>query len=395
MFKPWTRIYLRSRKQVRASSTKIPNRDFPRQAPATPETPNNSSKTRAFRPRHVIFFGLWGVLGYYGYAQLQEKQDDDGFYKYKLIAKEPVSSTASVFYLKPKDRKIDHDFEVYRDAWKECVWNVYFKQPQLQIIRAYTPLPPQDTSEQNEQLRFLIRRDEHGEVSRYLHGLPVGTDIGLRGPNMEYRVSPEAKRVTFFAGGTGIATALQFAYAMFDGQNQPSKVENVAAQSKKLHILWANRKREDCVGGVSDIAARSIPEKSLGWLSSSSAPGSMANTRSQESTEQGIVVRELERLKKRYPGQITVEYFVDEESTYITEETIVQALAGFDATAPANKAFKSTIEQQIIISGPEGFISYIAGPKEWKNGREDQGRLGSLIAQALAKQPCNVKVQKI
>lgn len=100
--------------------------------------------------------------------------------------------------------------------------------------------------------------------------------------------------------------------------------------------------------------------------------------------EEGIVVQELERLKRKYPGQITVEYFVNAEDTWIGEDAVFKALSRFDDKDISNGYATPHEQRQILISGPSGFISYLAGPKEWKNGREQQGGVSKIIAHAIS-----------
>jgi homoaconitate hydratase len=324
---------------------------------------------------------LSGISGIEAFNFYTNKQSRDAFKAYKLMRKDPVSSTASVFVLEPQENieKLDR----YKEVWQKGVWNVQFKQPQLQIIRPYTPLPPEDTNSEADkgQLSFLIRNDIHGEVSSYLSRLPIGSQIELRGPNLEYEISPNVKQVVFFAGGTGIAPALQIAHALF-GSTEYGK-------DRKLHILWANRKREDCLGGRSDPSvAEPLPKN----ISSSSAPSPSLETTTL--AEQGLIVRKLEQLKKKHPGQVTVEYFVNEENTYIDSNAVFKALSRFDdrhfsESSPAQE------QRQILISGPSGFISYLAGPKEWRGGKEEQGGVSKILAHAISINPHNVKVWKI
>ncbi|KIV91281.1 hypothetical protein PV10_05836 [Exophiala mesophila] len=317
-----------------------------------------------------------------------------GFVKYSLVAKEPVSKSASIFQLVPKDDKYLTEIDkTFSDLFKSGIWSVEFKQPQLQIVRAYTPLPPSVAADQeqnkNTGLRFLIRHDARGEVSSYLHRLPLGADIEVRRPSVsEYPISKHVRQVIFLAGGTGIAPALQVAHALFegaaeDGVDHPRK-------DCKLHILWANRTRDDCIGGVSDQA----PGQQSKWYS---FLYNSKKSKQQNSpiAQQGAMVQELESLKERYPGQITVEYFVDEEGTFINEPAVCNALSrltspGHDQSHGASKA-----ERQLFISGPDGFISYLAGPKMWRNGVEEQGPLANMVARAIAKQACPIAVWKV
>ncbi|KAF7514356.1 hypothetical protein GJ744_000126 [Endocarpon pusillum] len=334
--------------------------------------------------RYAITMVIGGVV--YGlYEGYSNKQARDAFIPYKLVEKDLVSTSASIFVLQPQGRSPDLD--TYKEAWQRGIWNFHFKQPQLQIVRAYTPLPPQDapSAEEVSQLRFLIRNDAYGEMSSYLHQLPIGSQIELRGPNIEYELSPDVKQIVFFAGGTGIAPALQVAHALFS-QKEHSK-------DKKLHILWANRKRDDCVGGHSDYSpVEPLVKKSA---TSSDSPTLSTSTKAAFSNDQGLVVKELERLKEKHPGQVTVEYFVNEENTWIDRDAVFRALGRFDDNDFSCRSSSSQEQRQILISGPSGFISYLAGPKEWRNGREQQGGVSKILAHAISMNPHNVKVWKI
>ncbi|RMZ75817.1 hypothetical protein DV737_g5114, partial [Chaetothyriales sp. CBS 132003] len=189
----------------------------------------------------------------------------------------------------------------FHEAWQTGIWNLLFKQPQIQVVRAYTPLPPA-LGDDSQDLRFLIRHDPRGEVSSWLHRLPIGSSIEMKGPNLEFEIPPSAGNITFLAGGTGIAPALQAAHALL----------------------------------------------------------------------------KLEALKSKYPQQVKVDYFVDEENTWISEDTIARSLTTTPFARP-------NISSLIIVSGPEGFISHFAGPKVWRSGREQQGPIGGVVAQALTR----------
>ena len=328
---------------------------------------------------------ILGGAAYLVYRFSVNGHSRDPFIPYKLISKEPVSSTASIFMLEPHE--ISQDLTRYNEAWKKGIWNVHFKQPQLQIVRPYTPLPLRNGKSEAEtgRLRFLIRNDIYGEVSSYLHRLPIGSQIELRGPNLEYEISPEVKQVVFFAGGTGIAPALQVAHALFGSKDN--------GKDKKLHILWASRKREDCVGGHSDYA----PAEPLALKSKLTSIFSNPRPTNQEVTreDQGLIVKELEELKEKYSGKVTVEYFVNEENTWIDKDAVVKALSRFDDIDFSLGSSTPHEQRQILISGPPGFISYLAGPKEWSGGKEQQGGVSKILAHAIAMNPHNVKVWKI
>lgn len=357
---------------------------------AAPKAERKLPQTRQpSAPKQWLRYTGLGVLivgsGYLIYWLYLNEQSRDAFKSYKLVQKDPVSSTASIFVLQPED--VSRNREGYEKAWQKGIWNVHFKQPQLQIVRAYTPIPSRDAQsmQDSDQLRFLIRNDAYGEVSSYLHRLPIGSQIELRGPNFEYEISPEVKQVVFFAGGTGIAPALQVAHILFGSK--------LYGKDRKLHILWANRKREDCVGGQSDDAVAepmTANSRIAGTLSPSQSSSKVANA-----DDQGLIVQELEQLKKMYPGQVTVEYFVNEENTWIDKDAVFKALSRFDDKDFSLGSSSPQEQRQILISGPSGFISYLAGPKEWRGGKEQQGGVSKILAHAISMNPHNVKVWKI
>ena len=202
------------------------------------------------------------------------------------------------------------------------------KQPELQIARSYTPLPP-TKPEESVDLRLLIRKEPKGEVSGYLHHLPVGAKIELRGPHSGYEIPDDIQEVVFLAGGTGIAPALQVAYNLLERRNSENKV--------MVRIVWANRKREDC------------------------------------QQQKGLIVQELEGLRQRHPDRLSVEYLVDEEKTFLDQKKILRV------TSEAPKNDGKIRPKLLLISGPEGFINYYAGPKKWEGGKEGQGQVAGVL----------------
>ncbi|KAI9040908.1 cytochrome b5 reductase family protein [Aspergillus affinis] len=282
------------------------------------------------------------------------------FTPYYLTSREPVSSTGSVFTLKPS-KPDEGNRAVYDEAWRTGVWSVMFKQPQLQIGRDYTPLPSVSIgTEDEDELRFFIRRDPFGEVSRYLHSLDVGTPIEIRGPKIECPVPADTQQVLFIAGGTGIAPALQAGYTLLRRTSSTHK--------PRIHILWANRRREDCAGGVNDTT---IAKPQRSWFSGS--PLSSTSTPAPPPTHVSPMVRELEALKTQYPGQVTVDYYVDDENAFIEKNAILEF------TKSGSSSSGSPPRNMILVSGPERFIGYMAGPKLWAQGMELQGPLTGII----------------
>ncbi|KAL2365150.1 hypothetical protein RJZ56_001869 [Blastomyces dermatitidis] len=317
------------------------------------------------------------------------------FTQYELASKTPVSSTSSIFTLRPV--KPGNNDVVYKDAWQRGLWSVQFKQPQLQIGRDYTPLPPIPAARvegaggekegggggggggggetDDGVLRFLIRKDPYGEVSGYLHNLPIGARLDIRGPRLDYILPADVEEILFIAGGTGIAPGLQAAHALFRNNNKRPDLKKT-----KMHILWANRRREDCLGGVNDSPAGPTAGSLPWWkrVFSTNKDLSVTEHTPQTAIARSPTVRYLEELKAQYPGLLTVDYFVDEEGTLIGSNSILNFTKP-EAANEIQKRSAGAARKLILISGPDGFISYLAGPKMWSGGQEIQGPLQGLI----------------
>ena len=310
------------------------------------------------------------------WAETQGEQpflDGHAFRSFTLLEKVPVSSTSTIFRVRPTHGTLDAKH--LQELWNTGVWSVQVKQPQLQIVRAYTPLPPdldpthvQDDDSSND-LRLLIRREEGGEVSGYLHRLPVGSHIDIRRANVEYQFPPDATEVIFLAGGTGIAPAMQLLEVV-------SRHSNV-----HCHVLWATRRREDCVGAASS-ATLSVQPGLRSWLSRLWAPSGATQTSPEALTSDQVnpivaQLRTYEHLSKDDIGhRIHVDYFIDDEKSFINPENIGNCLRkGAMHSSSASKA-----PLQILISGPDGFVTHWAGKKPPEGSKDSQGPLGGILS---------------
>lgn len=283
------------------------------------------------------------------------------FVKYTLIGKDSVSSTCAVFRLRPaSNTSIDLD----DPALERAITSVEFKQPQLQIARSYTCLP-QEGGQHMDELRFLIRREQKGEVSNFIHRLPLGSEIEVRGLHPGYNLPDDVKSVAFLAGGTGIAPAMQ--------------VADLLAGQVDMHILWASRRRDDCLGGYSDSNTPASRSRSWWPRSASAVPDA---DRKIAQAEQGVLVSLLEGLKghsaasQEQPPRLLVDYYVDEEGSSIEPnrvKTTLSALSRKDSSGAPGRSI-------LFVSGPEGFINYWAGSKQWANGVEVQGPLQGVLS---------------
>ncbi|KAF2720642.1 hypothetical protein K431DRAFT_285559, partial [Polychaeton citri CBS 116435] len=352
----------RSRYGMRNSSNT--SRPEPTNAPQPNPNPNLSSKPKRSRTGRNAIMTATGILGGWLLASYlrQPEISPDGFVRYTLTDRQTVSPTCSIFSLKPSKRSAAIDFS--NPALSRAVTSVEFKQPQLQIARSYTILPPAP-GQADDELRFLIRKERNGEVSGYLHRLPEGSEIEVRGPFVESALPDDVARVVFLAGGTGIAPAMRVAHTL-----QRDERANV-------RILWANRAREDCIGGQGN---RFSQDTTTGWWSNwwqrstSLRQQEMSqDTEPRSGEDKSTIVQALDQMAYSTAtagtgeDRIQVEYFVDEEGTFIKPDIVKRLLQH------GNSRTNDDRQALLFVSGPEGFITYWAGAKEWVNGREVQG----------------------
>jgi ferredoxin-NADP reductase len=318
-----------------------PHRKFsstPFQSLQTEAPSRRSSKTRSRWAigGSILLVAVTTVALLRGVSQRSDKVfDPPRFTPFTVVKRDIVSPTSVILTVR---RFPNGTEDSYRKMWERGIWSVEVKQPELQIARSYTPLPPIQPVEYSE-LRFLIRKEHKGEVSGYVHNLGLGSKIELRGPHPGFDIPENVAEVIFLAGGTGIAPALQAAYTTLEKRNRQARVR----------IVWSNRRREDCEGGGQT--------NSMGW-------------KAEEET--GLIVQELEYLQKKHPGQLTIEYLVDEEKTFLTPKKISKMLKAHG---------KGSVEgsKLLLVSGPEGFVNHFVGPKRWDGGKEIQGEVTGVI----------------
>jgi hypothetical protein len=177
-------------------------------------------KTQAFRTLKylvlcsiggfVLFYPVGFAVGYYRGLNSSRSGsifDPPRFTAFTITQREVVSPTSILVVIRRSLPPNSIPSDPYGESWRRGPWSVEIKQPQLQIARSYTPLPPSE-DDQPGDLRFLIRREQKGEMSGYLWGLKEGDTMWLRGPKQEYELGEEISDVVFVAGGTGIAPAL-------------------------------------------------------------------------------------------------------------------------------------------------------------------------------------------
>ncbi|CAJ2507410.1 Uu.00g085960.m01.CDS01 [Anthostomella pinea] len=393
----------------------------------------------------LLFSGA--ALATFRLAGSAADDDDDiinkaSFSAFTITSKEQVSPTAFILSIRvSKAAGGPVDSQRIGQAWAHGLWSVEIKQPQLQIARHYTPLPPpppppftksvggdpnggkaqaeagSGSGCRDDELRFLIRKMDGGEMSNYLSKLRVGDQVWLRGPHLGFDVGRrlgEARDVVFLAGGTGIAPALQAAHRLLD--SRPSTGVAVGDEKPTVSIMWANRRAVDALGREQ----RQIPVRK-GWFGLGG--GAKTETPQRDEGNQSSFARQILSMKKQHGKHFDISYFVDEEKSFISAKDLVAILSRPQTTASSGLASpakscpwhsatsvarlpndndaervsdcscKRTAPgdrlgaELFCVSGPDGFIEAYAGPKRWQEGNEMQGAVQGLLGSMKKSRP--------
>ncbi|KAK1992690.1 oxidoreductase FAD-binding domain-containing protein [Colletotrichum falcatum] len=358
------------------------------------------------------------------------------FIPFAVVAREQVSPTSFILTLKapasslPGVASLWHVFDL---------WCVEVKQPQIQVAREYTPLPPPPGGADEDTLRLYVRAVRGGEVSTYLSRLSppaadggAGDTVELRGPHGEFdlrsRLGGRGDRVVFLAGGTGIASALQAAHAVLPLPGAPS-----------MTIFWAVRSRDEIQRG-DDAPPRATPSGTASWwswnpFSNHSADGPSSAVRAEALTlgirDPSPVTREFLALKEKFGDRLDIRVVVDREGTAVCDSDLAAALTQPGPKALGNPSLPSTHAVEgckfhsqtahvgmvdgapnagkrgqfwnddcacasgatapgknvFVVSGPEGFVQAYAGAKLWRDGGQLQGHVGGVLGALQRKSP--------
>lgn len=279
-----------------------------------------------------------------------------------VVAREPVSPTAFILTIRVPDPGGANRATI-QAAHEYGLWSVEVKQPQLQIARNYTPLPPlsppsttttttgeQDQQDDGDELRFFVRRYDTGEVSKYLSRLAPGDKVEIRGPHLGFDLGARLgvrdgddkktkvdRDVVFLAGGTGIAPAMQAARRLLLLLLR----NNVEGLDLSVRILWANRVTADCTGcvRVQDVHRDKGTQAQLTWGQTFSSllgrGGGNDQSRKEEVEEEeeeerpSILTAQLRALQAQYAKlgkKLEVTCAVDEEGSRFAARDLAEAV---------------------------------------------------------------------
>ncbi|KAF5010761.1 hypothetical protein FDECE_3091 [Fusarium decemcellulare] len=367
------------------------------------QRPDFSAPKQARIPTPLIFIAVViGGAGYYFAAPSSrpETLNDTYFVPYAITAREAISPTSFVITIVPQTPNPALPY-LSNDAarWRHPLWSVEFKQPEVQISRHYTPLPPLAGEDPADgTLRFYIRAVGDGEMSNYLTRRQVGEDVFLRGPHVGFELTErlgQHSRLVFLAGGTGVVPGMQAAKAVLE-----------ANQDARVDLLWAVRKREE--------VQNSGPPKQSSWKF---WEGKKPSALGLDTVNPSPVTKRLQDLKATYGERLRIQVVVDEEGTQFQERDIEKSILASPGP-PTSSSYGCRFHDQLmhvhasefalpeargcvcersnhtkpgknlfIVSGPDGFIERYAGPKVWLGGQQTQGPIGGVAGQIQRQNP--------
>lgn len=395
---PWASDIRSTVRTTHSSSS--PRQHSTRRYSTAPQRPRQA---RGFAPIFVFGLLLGGTL-YYLATPSRKSSTLNGatFIPYTIASREAISPTSVILTITPHHRDPSPPYlQPGTAVWRHPLWSVEFKQPEVQIARHYTPLPPlQGEDPADGRLRFYVRAVGGGEMSNYLSRLGVGRDVWLRGPHTGFDVLRRLgsrRHVVFLAGGTGLVPGMQVAKAVLDGSDETT-----------VSLLWAVRKREE---------VQSRPAVPTSWwnLWAGRTPAELPADLESPSH----IALHLREMKAKYGDRLSVRVAVDEEGTQFRESDIQKALTatssppsgsgssgqgcifhdkqlhekasefekpGGVCQCPTSNAAQPG-KNLFMISGPDGFISHYAGPKVWLGGALTQGPVGGAAARLQRRYP--------
>lgn len=201
-----------------------------------------------------IFGGAWALYTAYYFTKEDKPKDflnPDEFIPFFISNKVDIDEDHYLIELTPKYTEWMKDQKKVDNIWNGSrMWSVEIKQPQIMVVRSYTPLPLsiadqgpgkepliniQSDAAEIGKLVFYIKKYDQGEVARWIYRKPLGFELELRGPFIDYEFEktpnlgferpqmanlPSTVKVdetypikpdnlAFFAAGTGIAPILQ------------------------------------------------------------------------------------------------------------------------------------------------------------------------------------------
>lgn len=378
----------------------------------------------------VVVWGAYAVKVWFFQpeegAESKELLDPHQFHKFVVTHKQDIDEDHFLIEVKPKYKSWQYSYQIDKKSiWNgDKLWSVDIKQPQIMVVRSYTPLPlyfmksERTRSGEKEPLlkvidndaedydkggvmTFYIKKYKDGEVSRYISSRNVGDELELRGPKIEYTFPyhplksyherprfrdlpskveaeshvaalqkrnriPNYDNLTFYAAGTGIAPALQLLFSRnpyrgFVTLHYSAQKEGEIKPFERFLFFLTKLDRLDLREHYDNKKRLSL--KDVEWPS---APNYVSGQR-----------LELESAKDKLALRKAI---IDEPTT---SAAVIESDRTWYENALEEARVTSREKKQspalALVCGPDAYISTIAGPKLLET--DEQGDVKGFLAE--------------
>ncbi|EGV65979.1 mitochondrial peripheral inner membrane protein [Yamadazyma tenuis] len=377
-------------------------------------------------------------------ADSVELLDPESFHKFVITHKQQIDKDHYLIEIAPRFKHWQYSFYTdysQKSIWGgDRIWSVEVKQPQIMVVRSYTPLPlyfmksEYTRSGEREPLlkvitpnsndydhggvmTLYVKKYDDGEVSKYITNKNVGDELELRGPHIEYKFPyhplsklherpvfkdlpskvepeiyadklklvnnlPDYDNLTFFAAGTGIAPVLQVLmsknpYRGFITVHYSARGPNEIEPLERFMFFLEKLDRVKFIRHY-DSEQTFLTGKDILKPEPSNYLSPMRKEKIQKLNE--LTAEDALKLRKS---------ILDNDNDTKVDEELEKKLEQFDKTivhyGSAIEQAKVTSKQPkkssslAVVCGPDGYVDYVAGPLD--KVANEQGEVKGLLGQ--------------
>lgn len=390
----------------------------------------NSRWSRYFPKILTVIVGIWGAYTIKVWffqpeegAKSQNILDQDSFHKFRITHKEKIDEEHYLIELVPKYTNWQYS---YLNGYNEkCLWNgdriwsVEIKQPEIMVVRSYTPLPlyfmkseytrsgekkpllkvinnENNDYDKNGTMCIYVKRYKDGEVSKYITSKEVGDELEIRGPQIEYKFPyhplnkfysrpifkdlpskmdplpnidkikrdnnlPDHDNMVFYAAGTGISPILQVLFS----RNPFRGFVEVHYSAKKPGELGPIERFLFFLEKLDRIKLHchydndpSNPRLDAKCVKAPGSPGYVSPLRSSI---------EKDQIQSSSDYFIRNQIILDKETEKKNESEEKQSRTYYRNAieeASVTSKWKKRDPSLAIVCGPDGYINYLAGTRD-------------------------------
>lgn len=357
--------------------------------------------------------------------------DPSQFHKFRITHKEQIDDDHYLIELRPKHTLWQYSYLTSYDSksiWNgDRIWSVEIKQPEIMVVRSYTPLPlyfmksehtrsgekkpllrvvNNDLSDYDKQgsMCLYVKKYGDGEVSRYITSKELGDELELRGPHVEYRFPhhplkefherpifrdlpskveseylvekvlsvnklPPYDNLDFYAAGTGIAPALQVLlsrnpYRGFINLHYSAQKPGELEPLERFLFFLEKLDRIKLYNYYDDVSRLSSVDSPE--ESNYLSPLRLDSKLSELSPEESLKLRMKVLEGSTSEAKESSEYQVER-----FENALEQAVQ--------TSQHKKSSAALAVVCGPDGYVDFVAGKKD--RVRNEQGEVAGLLGE--------------